>query len=56
MFSIYITGMNLTDVAYQNFLSRLRYEAVNNATGRMGVYDMGRNFSFKINVPLDFKM
>jgi iron complex outermembrane receptor protein len=56
LFSIYISGMNLTNIAYQSFLSRLRYEAVNNVTGRVGVFDMGRNFSFKVNVPLDYKL
>lgn len=48
--------MNLADIAYQDFLSRLRYADVNNVTGREGVFNMGRNFSFKVNIPLDFKM
>ena len=52
LFSIYFTGTNLGDVAYQNHLNRLKYAAVNNATGRIGVFNMGRNFSFKINIPL----
>lgn len=34
LFSINLSGMNLGDVAYQNHLSRLKYTAVNNATGR----------------------
>lgn len=55
IFSIHLTGMNLGDVAYQNHLSRLKYTAVNNATGRMGVFNVGRNFGVKLNVPLDFK-
>ncbi|MFT3911574.1 MAG: TonB-dependent receptor [Ferruginibacter sp.] len=42
---------NITDVAYQNHLSRLKYATVNPATGRSGVYNMGRNFSVKLNVP-----
>ena len=50
-----ISGQNLTDVAYQNALSRLRYSDVNNATGRVGMYNMGRNFSFIVSVPLDIK-
>ncbi len=56
LFSLYFTGMNLTDIAYQDFLSRLRYAAENNVTGRVGVFNMGRNFAFKLNIPLDFKM
>ncbi|BAV10271.1 iron complex outermembrane recepter protein [Filimonas lacunae] len=56
IFSISINGLNLADVAYQNHLSRLKYNPENLATGRMGVFNMGRNFSVKINVPLSFKI
>lgn len=55
IFSIYIGLNNLTDVAYQSHLSRLKYTDENNATGRMGVFNMGRNFSIKLNMPLSFK-
>jgi iron complex outermembrane receptor protein len=54
LFSLYLAGSNLTDVAYQNHLSRLKYTAENMATGRTGVYNMGRNFSVKLNIPLSF--
>ena len=53
--SFFISVSNLTDVAYQNHLSRLKYTETNNATGRKGVYNMGRNISFKLIVPLSFK-
>jgi iron complex outermembrane recepter protein len=53
--SIYFAANNITDVAYQNHLSRLKYTDVNNVTGRQGVFNMGRNFSLKVNVPLSFK-
>ena len=56
LFSIHLSASNLADVAYQNHLSRLKYTSVNNVTGRQGVYEMGRNFSIKINVPLSFKI
>jgi iron complex outermembrane receptor protein len=52
LFSIYVSVDNLTDVAYQSHLSRLKYVAVNNVTGRTGVYNMGRNLSFKLIVPM----
>jgi iron complex outermembrane receptor protein len=52
--SISLVGQNLTDVAYQNHLSRLKYTDENIATGRRGIYNMGRNFSIKLNVPLVF--
>jgi iron complex outermembrane receptor protein len=53
--SIYAALNNITDIAYQNHLSRLKYTATNNATGRQGVFNMGRNFSVKLQVPLVFK-
>jgi iron complex outermembrane recepter protein len=46
---------NIADVAYQSHLSRLKYGETNNPTGRTGVYNMGRNISFKLIVPLNFK-
>ena len=49
--NIYFSANNITDKAYQNHLSRLKYTAENNVTGRNGVFNMGRNFSLKINVP-----
>jgi iron complex outermembrane receptor protein len=56
LFSLFFAANNITDVAYQNHLSRLKYAPENLATGRVGVYNMGRNFSFKVNVPLSFKL
>ena len=53
--SLYISANNITDVAYQSHLSRLKYAAENNATGRKGVYNMGRNISLKLLIPLEFK-
>ena len=55
LFSLHITFDNITDKAYQNHLGRLKYTAINNATGRQGVFNMGRNFSVKLNVPLKIK-
>lgn len=52
--SINVSGQNLTDIAYQNHLSRLKYAPVNYATGRSGIYSMGRNISIALNVPLNF--
>jgi iron complex outermembrane receptor protein len=53
--SIYLYVSNLTDVAYQSNMSRLKYTDTNNVTGRIGVYNMGRNISFKVMIPIDFK-
>ena len=52
--SIYLTALNIGDVAYQNHLSRLKYAAENVVTGRVGVFDMGRNYSLKVNIPISF--
>jgi iron complex outermembrane recepter protein len=54
--SLNISGNNLGDVAYQNHLSRLKYSAENAVTGRAGVFNMGRNVSFKLNFPLSFSV
>lgn len=49
---LYITADNLLNKAYQNHLSRLKYADVNTVTGRRGVYNMGRNITFKVVVPI----
>ena len=49
---LYISAENLLNTAYQNHLSRLKYCDVNNATGRQGVYNMGRNIVMKVIVPI----
>ena len=51
---LYVAAENLLNKAYQNHLSRLKYCDVNNATGRQGVYNMGRNIVFKVIVPIVF--
>lgn len=52
--SLYLMANNLTDKAYQNHLSRLKYTDINPVTGRQGVYNMGRNFGIKLLIPLSF--
>lgn len=47
-FSLFVSGNNLANVAYQSHLSRLKYAPENLATGRTGIYNMGRNFSVKL--------
>lgn len=54
IFSFHFAGLNLTNAAYQNHLSRLKYAAENPVTGRRGIFNMGRNFSIKLNIPLYF--
>jgi iron complex outermembrane receptor protein len=54
VFSVHLSVNNITDKAYQNHLTRLKYTAMNAMTGRPGVFNMGRNFSIKLNVPFSF--
>jgi iron complex outermembrane recepter protein len=56
LFTFILTGNNLFDVAYQSHLNRLKYfePYPDDPRPHHGIYNMGRNFSFKINVPLDF--
>lgn len=53
--SITIAAQNLGDIAYQNHLSRLRYADMNYATGRQGIFGMGRNVSLTIGIPLNIR-
>lgn len=53
-FSLIVVGQNLTDTGYQSHLSRLKYSAANYATGRTGVFNIGRNFSIKLQIPISF--
>lgn len=54
--TINLAANNITDVAYQNHLSRLKYTADNLVTGRAGVFNMGRNFTLRLNIPLEWKL
>ena len=57
IFNVSLACNNILDVAYQSHLNRLKYfeEYPGNFTGRNGIYNMGRNISVKVNVPLNFK-
>ena len=54
--SVFIYCSNLMDVAYQSNMSRLKYADINNVTGRTGVFNMGRNISFKLVIPIAIKL
>ncbi|RYF78097.1 MAG: ABC-F family ATP-binding cassette domain-containing protein [Cytophagaceae bacterium] len=51
LFSVYFSTTNLFDIIYQSHQSRLKYLDRNNATGRVGVFNLGRNVSLKVVVP-----
>ncbi len=56
LFTFELLGNNLFDVAYQSHLNRLKYfeDYPDDPRPYHGIYNMGRNFSFKVNVPLNF--
>jgi iron complex outermembrane receptor protein len=54
LFSLYINCTNLFNTGYMDYMSRFKYLPVNYTTGRVGVFNMGRNLSVKMVVPLDF--
>jgi iron complex outermembrane receptor protein len=55
IFTFVLSAQNLTDVAYQNHLSRLKYLSENELTGRQGVFNMGRNFMIKMIIPVNIR-
>ena len=56
IFNFSLLGNNIFDVAYQSHLNRLKYfePYPGNASGRNGIYNMGRNFAVKLSFPLLF--
>ena len=55
VYSLSFAASNLLNTAYQSHLSRLKYAPDNLANGRTGVFNMGRNFSVRLAVPLTLK-
>ena len=51
--SIYLSCNNIFDRIYQSHLSRLKYLGVNPANGRTGIFNMGRNFTVKVMIPIE---
>ncbi len=47
---------NLLDKAYQPHLSRLKYVDTGSVSGRQGISAMGRNFCFKVSIPVDIHL
>ncbi|MEP6595567.1 MAG: hypothetical protein ABJA71_06450 [Ginsengibacter sp.] len=56
LFTFSLLGNNLFDVAYQSHLNRLKYfeSYPDDPRPYHGIYNMGRNFSVRINVSLVF--
>ena len=49
---LHLIADNLFDRAYQSHLSRLKYAALNNVSGRRGIYNPGRNITIKAIFPI----
>lgn len=58
IFNVLVLVNNAFDIAYQDHLSRLKYfePYSNDPRGKSGIYNIGRNFNIKINIPIDQKM
>lgn len=54
--SVSVGIQNIGDVAYQSHLNRLKYADENPVTGRVGVFNMGRNFNARLIIPLEWKL
>lgn len=52
--SLYLSCNNVFDRIYQSHLSRLKYLDASPDNGRQGIYNMGRNITMKLVVPLEF--
>ena len=51
---LFVMCNNITDVGYMDYMSRFKYYPVNPLTNRVGVFNMGRNLSVKLIIPIDF--
>jgi iron complex outermembrane receptor protein len=51
---LYIICNNIMNTTYMDYMSRFKYYPVNYATDRVGVFNMGRNVSIKLILPLNF--
>jgi iron complex outermembrane receptor protein len=52
---VFVQCNNLFNTAYMDYMSRFKYYPVNYTTDRVGVFNMGRNVSLKLLIPLNFK-
>jgi iron complex outermembrane receptor protein len=52
---LYFVVNNLFNTTYMDYMNRFKYYPVNPVTGRVGVFNMGRNFSIKVIIPINIK-
>jgi len=51
---LYVICNNLFNTGYMDYMSRFKYYPVNPLTDRVGVFNMGRNLSVKLIIPVNF--
>ncbi len=57
IFNIYLMANNLFDVSYYDHLSRLKYfVSPTHITQNNGIHNVGRNFSIKLNIPINITL
>ena len=54
VFQLYVVCNNIFNTTYMDYMSRFKYYPVNPVTDRVGVFNMGRNLSVKLIIPLNF--
>ncbi len=52
---LYVICNNLLNTGYMDYMSRFKYYPVNPATDKVGVFNMGRNLSVKLIIPISVK-
>ena len=52
---LYFIVNNLFNTTYMDYMNRFKYYAVNPVTNRVGVFNMGRNISIKLIIPINIK-
>jgi len=51
---VYVNCTNLLNITYMDYMSRFKYYPYNPENNKVGVFNMGRNVSFKVIIPFDF--
>lgn len=53
--TVYVAGKNLLDKAYYDHLSRFKPGRLSDEDPTLGIYNMGRNITFGVNIPFTLK-
>jgi iron complex outermembrane receptor protein len=53
--TVYAAGKNLLNKAYYDHLSRFKPGRLSDEDPTLGIYNMGRNITFGVNIPFTLK-